>query len=200
MHQGEESPFRWPDIEVGPWEITTKAAIVGGRWELIGLTIQPVGWKPGMVWAKYPTVALTSTVLKQLHLPELFAEHRRQQGIADESLAHTAGFKIELRGRKLSAAEAERFLKSKSSAAPRTGRPTHWNPARLAQVAGVYREAWSARRPPTAAVASRFHLSASGAAKVVRLARANGLLPPTTRGKAGWIEALKDRKQSKERK
>ncbi len=190
MHDLEVNGFRWPNRKSGPWEIKTTVAIVGGRWELVGLTIQPIGIEvdvraPGFVDSPFP---LTSTVLKQLHVPELFAEHRKRSAIADESTAHNRGFRIELHGRTLTADEAERYLKSQSSAAPHPGRPTHWNPAQLAQVAHVYREAWSARKPPTAAVASRFHLTTSGAAKVVRLARANGLLPLTTRGRPGLTE------------
>jgi hypothetical protein len=102
--------------------------------------------------------------------------------------------------------EKERFLISKSSAAPRTGRPLHWTPSLLAEVARVYREAWIARKKPTTAVSKRFHLSQSGAAKVVKLARQAGLLPPTTQGKPGWIEpatmprSLKSRQRTKEKR
>jgi hypothetical protein len=72
-------------------------------------------------------------------------------------------------------------------AAPRIGRPLYWTRERLVEIAEVYLKARSAGMHPTTAVASRFTLSASTAAKVVKLARANGLLPPTP-GKAAGFE------------
>ena len=184
----ETSWRRWPDRQKGPWKVYATTAIVNGRWELTGLSIEPDGL----------AAVLTSTVLKKLRLPELFADHQRQIRASNEFLAAPGRgrIKVTLGGRELSPSDAGRFLNSASSAAPRTGRPTHWTPTLLAEVGQVYRVAWSARKPPTEAVAAHFNLSASGAAKVVRLARAKGLLPMTTRGKAGWIETApqKDRK------
>ena len=51
-------------------------------------------------------------------------------------------------------------------------------------VADVYKFALSRGEPPTKAVESTFRISASAAAKQVSRARAAGLLPPTTRGRA----------------
>jgi hypothetical protein len=161
---------------------------------LVGLSIQPAG----------PAAVLTTTVLKKVRLPELFAEHQRQIRESHEFLtgAGPDRVKVTLGERELAPADAARFLNSRSSVERRTGRPTHWTPVKLAAVAQVYREAWIARKHPTKAVASRFHLSASGAAKVVKLARADGLLPRTTKGKPGWIEpaTMRIARHSKRRK
>lgn len=170
----------WPDRKTGPWKIEITTEIVNGRWELVGLSIQPIG---------LPAV-LTTTVLKKLRLPDEFVQHQRQIGESYERLtaAGRGRLKVTVGDQEFAPAEAGRFLKSASSAGRPPGRPTHWTPAELARVAQVYRDAWSAHKHPTTAVASRFHLSASGAAKVVRLARAAELLPPTTQGKPGWAE------------
>ena len=135
-------------------------------------------------------VPLTATVFRQLRVPDLIAEHGRLNWLADSALAHSPGFTITTDcGRDLSPDDATQYLRSVSSATalpPRVGRPTHWTPQRLAEAATVYRDAWLVRSNPTAAVAARFNLSDSGAAKVVRLSRKAGLLPPTTKGRAGW--------------
>lgn len=55
----------------------------------------------------------------------------------------------------------------------------------LAEVAAIYMAAWQARENPTQAVAERVGLSRSAAAKRVARARAAGLLPPTSKGRAG---------------
>lgn len=183
----------WPDFK-GPWAIETQVAVIGGRPELVGLTIRPHA---------EAAIALTSTVLKQLHVPVLLADHLRFERFEAHELAEA--LKIQLGGPELPDEIEIQILRSYQRPLPRTGRPTHWNPSRLTEVARIYAAAWSARKHPTKAVASRFHLTASGAAKVVKLARARGLLPPTTRGKAGWIESpeRKDRedgKGSKEKK
>jgi hypothetical protein len=57
--------------------------------------------------------------------------------------------------------------------------------ADLASVAAAYRLAYMAHEPPVRAVAAQFGLSQSMAAKRVMQAREEGLLPPTTKGKAG---------------
>lgn len=185
----------WPDFK-GPWEVETIVEYVGGRPELVGLTIRRQG---------NSAVPLTSKVLKQVHIPELVAGHLRflryQEHFAAEDL------RSELGGSELSdEQEMQGLLEIYRSHQPETlaltGRPTYWTVLRLAEVATTYREALEARKHPTAAVATRFHKTASGAAKLVRLARAAGLLGPTTKGKAGWIEPpkRKGRKDQKERK
>jgi hypothetical protein len=184
----------WPDAR-GTWTVETMIGEIGGRLELIGLSIQPQG---------EATAALTSTVLKQLSVPQLLAGHLRFERYE----AHFAANDMRRRrgGPELSDEQEMQILmhihRSYQKPPPRTGRPTHWNAKRLAEVARVYQEAWRARKHPTKAVASRFHLTASGAAKVVKLARTNGSLPPTSKGKAGWIEVpgRKGRKSSKGRK
>jgi hypothetical protein len=54
----------------------------------------------------------------------------------------------------------------------------------LTEVAEVYRRAAEAGVPPTKAVSETLNMSRSKAAKMVSQARASGMLPPTTPGKA----------------
>jgi hypothetical protein len=61
----------------------------------------------------------------------------------------------------------------------RRGRPRELNPDDFARVAQVYTDAYRAGLPPTKAVAEKFNLSRSGAAKRVARARRDGLLPKT---------------------
>jgi hypothetical protein len=195
----------WRDSKGGTWEIETEAAFVGGRWELVGLSIRPL--ERGRV--------LSSTVLNQLRLPELFTAHQRAK--YRELMAKHKEWEFHatpqnyppgtmtLGGRKVQAPDVRRFrsLMSDLPGTPRVGRPREWTPERLAEVALVYRKAWSAlpREYPTAAVASHFHLSPAGAGKAVKLARSEGLLPPTTPGKAGGAETTpRKRRSAKERK
>jgi hypothetical protein len=62
------------------------------------------------------------------------------------------------------------------------GRPLPTQEA-LAEVARVYQAAWRDGKNPTVAVADRFTLSRSAAAKRVARARAAGLLPKTNQGR-----------------
>jgi hypothetical protein len=190
--------FSWPDAK-GLWEVETIVKYVGGRPELVGLTIRRQ--------QRAPAIPLTSKVLKQLHVPELVAGHLRflryQEHFDAEDL------RSELGGDELTEKEWGRkmreLLRIYRSNQPEslglTGRPREWTVERLEEVALTYREALEARKHPTLAVAARFDRTPSGAAKLVRLARASGLLGRTTRGKAGWIETpRKERTNAKERK
>jgi hypothetical protein len=191
--------FSWPDAK-GLWEVETIVEYVGGRPELVGLTIRRQ--------QRSPAIPLTSKVLKQLHVPELVAGHLRflryQEHFDAEDL------RSELGGHELTEEEWERkmreLLRIQRSHQPETlgltGRPREWTVERLEEVARTYREALEARKHPTLAVAARFDRTPSGAAKLVRLARARGLLGKTTQGKAGWSETTprKGRQGAKERK
>jgi len=65
-----------------------------------------------------------------------------------------------------------------------SGGPMNGSGDSLAEIARAYRAAWQSGAAPTVAVAERFSLSRSAAAKRVARARSAGLLPPTTRGRA----------------
>lgn len=68
------------------------------------------------------------------------------------------------------------------------GRPPVYSREHFENVADIYREALAEGRPPTQAVATRFGVSASAAAKWVATARYTwGLLPRTSKGRSvGW--------------
>src|SRR5438552_964904 len=106
MHTREVAGRSWPDVRKGPWKVTTTASIVGERWELIGLSIEPLDE------ANERGLVLTSSVMKRLRLPKLFELHRLDQSQADESLAANPKFEVSVRGRLLAPSEKEKFLKS----------------------------------------------------------------------------------------
>jgi hypothetical protein len=87
----------------------------------------------------------------------------------------------------------------------RGGPPPKYGPEHFAEVARVYREAYSNNRKPTRAVAQHFTrklrhgVSESAAAKWVFRCRNLGLLPQTTRGKARAVEPSK-RKRTRRKK
>jgi hypothetical protein len=120
------------------------------------------------------------------------SEHRKRVETFDAHIARHG--RVIAGDRVLERAEAEAVLRSMSSAGEarrKGGRPAHWNREQLAKVARIYLAAHRERKHPTKAVAEQLHLTPSGAAKVVRLARAAKppLLPETTKGRAtGWEE------------
>ena len=68
---------------------------------------------------------------------------------------------------------------------PEPGRGKRTDAARLARVAGIYREAVSAGRPPVKAIAELLPSSRSTAGRLVGQARKAGLLSETARGRTG---------------
>lgn len=66
----------------------------------------------------------------------------------------------------------------------RGGRPPLYDWSHWVAVTNAYRNAYAAGKTPTRAVARRFKVAPSTAAKWVARCREFGLLPPTTRGRA----------------
>jgi hypothetical protein len=86
--------------------------------------------------------------------------------------------------------DIERWSRERARRVPAAGeavplaRQRYWTRERLADVARVYAENAAGGRP-TKAIEERFHVAYPTAAKLVRRARAEGLLGPTTAGVAG---------------
>jgi hypothetical protein len=158
-------PMRWPDDE-GDLEVAVHLAVVEGRAEPVGLELRVA---PG-----HPPRPITTYDLRGLRLAEIVAEARKRVAgalfapVGDEDWDATpwAG------GLEGAWAPAGR------------GRPPLYGPDHYLEVARIYREAFAIGIPPTLAVGRRFVVTKSTAAKWISKARALGLLPPTTRGRA----------------
>jgi hypothetical protein len=119
---------------------------------------------------------LTSSLLRKVNLGQLVAEARRDYLKGIRSLDREAGIDPAILAPHLAAAERSHEV--------RPGGRARLDRAELELVAEVYLQAHRRREPPTKAVAQAFYLSRTGAAKRVAKARALGLLPKTTKGKA----------------
>ncbi len=178
MAELEADKRRWPDPETGPWELEGRYSPIGGRFELVGLSLKPMD-------ADHPE-PLTSTLLRGLVPSRLMAEHRDQARAALAAyLAETArpGWADYISDEQ---AERQQQLFHGSAVDPerkRPGRPPYWQGDRLREVAGVYNEAVERQERPSKAVAERLHISRSLAKKLAARCRELGWIPPV-RGKA----------------
>lgn len=157
----------WPDRDEGPWLIDFEFQLIAGRAECVGIQLtsaRPPGAQSWQAGGKLPEVGipLTTSVLRGLRLSEMVTEIR-------ETNAQLAALINEQD-------EAQAF------AAPLGMRPA--TARRLQRVTKVYRAAWDRGHQPTQAVAKRLNVSSGAAASLVSRARAAGLLPPTSPGKA----------------
>lgn len=170
MEYLETSKRRWPDADVGPWTLETRYLPVSGRWELVGLCLEPVD-------ASDPS-PLTTTLLRKIVPAQLATEHRR-------------GMKLLVAGPGVggSPAAIAAVLRRSSAGDPdrkKVGRRRYWSADRLAKIAHVYSNAWWSGDNPTKAVEAAFHISHSLAGKLVGQCRITGdppLLPKTQPGK-----------------
>jgi hypothetical protein len=174
-------PLRYPDRQRGPWVLTFHLAEHEGRVECVGLDVRAFVERasrrtkpPGADDAE----PLTATFLRSLPVASLIAEAIHDSADVRRWVASGAA--------PGATTQAEREAGRQAATLERQpGRRTQWTPERLAEVAAVYREALAVKGRPTQAVAERFSLSASMAAKLVRRCREQGLLGPTQQGKAG---------------
>jgi hypothetical protein len=189
----------WPDRTYGPWDVELRFAPLAGRWELADIRIHPA---PLGLTADDPDLEaqpepgpLTTALIRSLPLSQLTAEwrthvHDSNRELVDIGAVWIAGLAGESwegrREERLDSDEAVAWLDEKSGGS-KGGRPTHWTNRRLTEVAKVYADAYAAGKSPTAAVRTHFKIGPSGAAKLVSLARSKGRLPPTKKGKAGWL-------------
>ena len=157
----ETRPIRWQGTD-GLYEVTLRFAPIDGRMECVGVDVQAV--PEGMR-------AVTAVALHSIPLGRLIEKRRPKLG--DVAIVVEPGG-IVWTGQEVTV-----------SVTRRGGRPPKYGPEHWQKVADVYREAFAGGRlTPTRAVARRFKVSDSAAAKWVAKCRQLGLLPPTTRGKA----------------
>ena len=178
----EPKAFRWPDPVSGPYSMRVSVALVDGRPEVVGVEFwgaNPSDFVPTRRRFRHlrSTDAITSTAiripLREL-LTKLLSEFQRDSELIVESTTASPRLKDSV---------AQRQVHMPTDA-PRRGRRPRYGPPFFAQVAQVYTEAMGRREAPTVAVAKWGQVNKSTAAKWVSKARALGLLPPTSRGRA----------------
>ncbi len=176
------STILWPDSETGPWLIGTTWTVAGSRVECVRVELRSYR-EPSEAWAegRLPLLGddavspVDSTVWRSIPIARVIQQARER---AQEDVE--AWF-----DRALSNPSLPQWMRDDAEAmrAAWRARPER-GPLTREAVAQVYRDALSHGEPPTKAVEREFRLSASAAAKQVARARAAGLLPSTTRGKA----------------
>lgn len=176
----------WPDSEHGPWEITLYWMNMDGETQVIGVDLRSftgdwMGARGGS--RRKPLEPIGSDFVgMDASLWRTF----RFREVADASWQHLLESTERRAARSSNPGVALKNLRLDlgSRRGGRGGRPPQLGPDTYAEVARVYGEARAQRRHPTKAVSKHFVISHSAAAKRVGRARALGLLPPTTRGKA----------------
>lgn len=158
------------------------------------MQIEPLSSDPLADEIESPPV-LTPTLVRKLPIAHFVAEWRAFQRRANKEAIYTKDAKgygavwVEEYGKRLADEQALAVLNRGVGASQsiKAGRPAFWTRGKLSKVAGVYAAAWAAgSRAPTVAVATHFRIQRSMAAKVVAMARADGLLPRTSQGRSGW--------------
>ena len=183
----------WPDPFRGPVHLQFHWATVDGVPECVGLDVHLFregrdGRKETFPGSK--PQAITATLFRQLPVAHLIEEMMRQYS---DLLRHTSGAEGANPNAKKAAGRALPAFEQRASR--RTGATLYWTRDRLEEVAVIYRDALAGKQPPTQAVAERFSLSHSMAAKLVRRCRDEGLLGQTRQGKSGGAVAPKKRKR-----
>ncbi len=160
-----EQVGEWTDGEGRPWRIRYVWAELNGAAECIGIELLsgvPIGDKVQRVKRRSPVIPVDSAVLRSLPIGRLVREAR----------SRWVGLEVET---------------DDGSVVP--GGDPAFEVGSLEQVAHIYRTAPEA---PTQAVARALKITPSAAAKRVARARAQGLLPPTTPGRANALATAKD--------
>ena len=178
----------------GPWWVYLRFGEVAGRIECIGVEV--MGNPDGKDQAP-----LTALAVRRLPVGRLVDRARREYR---ERLQAASGLdpspgdwnpdtpqeeRQPILDQLRAGIRARLPLVEREFASERKGRPSLYGPEHFARVVEVYLKTLSAGGNPTAEVARRFGVTRSAAAKWVARAREMGLLPPTTRGRAGAIPA-----------
>ncbi len=175
------------DPKGGLWKVTLTWAEVDGRAEVIGVNIRSYeqvfgDLKSGTAEAEpmHPSgfATMNAATWRALPIGQIINRARRSHKKSLERIAErTPQLMDDKRREDLKALQGER--------SGSRGRPRLYGPDHYAKVAEFYRTAWRAGRAPTTAVAKRWRVEPSTAAKWVKRAREEGLLGETTPGKAG---------------
>lgn len=180
--------FYWPDPDSGPYLVAVTMDTVQGRLEVVGVemwgrTPSPSVWQQQGFPTAHPT-PISSTAIR-LPLDRIASASMDYAHMTAQVISY---FRDHLPDDVKQAGEQiGRFEGPKQP-----GRPTLYDRAHFEAVAAVYNEALARHGNPTAAVASRFNVSKSTAAKWVARCRNDGLLPPTARGRAAGSRGATD--------
>ena len=175
----EPSVIRWPEQDLGPWEITLRWRSVDDETECSGLTIDPV--------ESNTAGSVTGTLLRSIPVAALVADARQARYAENRGEIFQAVATAILRESDIGAArseDAERSdqvthrVKNRDGRSLYGGSLTHYT-----DVAKTYSVAIDCKMPPLVAVAEHWATSRSTAARWVATARAEGLLPPTAPGR-----------------
>lgn len=171
--------FLWPDVKKGPYLVAVTLDSVDGRLEVVGVEMwgrEPVTDKWMNRFPGESAEVITSTALR---LPLDRIANR-----VLEQIRSTASF-IAHKPDRFSQGQRENWQSlSALRGAQDPGRPPLYNDEHWTAVAQTYTEAVAKHAKPTMAVAQRFNVSKSTAAKWVAKCRKLDLLPPTSRGKS----------------
>ena len=196
----------WPDPEHGPFRLRIYWGMVEGRVECVGFELTSVRnpdmpWDPSYGdpddpetrrkmqepgdwsvagWEPNPT-PITTSLLRRLNLAGIVEQTKKWTADFHEYWLTVHPQKFADITRREEELESLRRLRGDKGRRGRYG-PDHW-----AAVARTYLRAYEFGEPPTQAVAEKFSVSKSTAAKWVAKARKLGLLGETTKGKAGGI-------------
>jgi hypothetical protein len=163
----------WPDAKRGPWQIQFAWGVLKGRSECIGVEIRSAG----------EPLPLTTTLLRDIPLATLIDRDRASQS-AKEQVTHLLAAEIRQKGKGFHFVS----VPVHTPASRKGGRRPLYGPQHFQEVAKVYAETWQlGRKAPTTAVAERWHVTPSTAAKWVARARQMRLLGPTEQGHAGGL-------------
>lgn len=172
----------WPDPLKGPWVLRFHWTVVEGIPECVGFDVRSYrDTKKGpQTLPETKVQPITATLMRSLPVDALI---RAEAETALDLLRwNSSGAK----GTNPKARESARALvKPFEQAKVKRGPRPYWTEERLAQAAEVYIDALARKQPPTTAVADAFTISPGMAGKIVSRCRKQGLLGPTTRGKAG---------------
>ncbi len=168
------APASASQTPAGTYLITLDFAEVDGRLECVRFAIGTDVEDPD---APDPA-PLTASALRAVPLRELIDDTLFQQTKSLRRWARAAG---------PSGGEAsdlrDRVAAAEASLGRAPGRPPEYTEDHFKLVADAYTRAWKINLPPRAAVATRWQVSRSTAAKWVARARQMGFLPPTERGR-----------------
>jgi hypothetical protein len=175
-----ESVRRWPDPLEGPFALRISVGLIDGALSIVGLEL--FGDRVGR---DLPNVALGDTphridakVLRELAPGRLLEEYKQTDR---EQLE---GF-LRQNGTAAVASDYGQFLLAQVKRTKRTrAHPVTYGRLHFQAVADIYRDALEHGEAPTSAVAAKFVVSKSAAAKWVAKCRKLGLLPPTTQGRS----------------
>lgn len=163
----------WPNRQTGPWLLRLQWTRIDGRLECCGLEIRSFRegkeeWPAKLPDWREARVPLTTKVLRDLNIAEIIRDLR------EDGYRQSMAFADQIEG---DDELAEEFRTAASRARGRR-RP---GVAPLDEVAATYRSAYDKGESTTKAIAARFSVSDSTAAKWVMRARDAGALPPSGR-------------------